>query len=139
LARENAQRHRVDSRIQFLRGDLLSPVPGCLDGVVANLPYVATEEWASLPRHIREQEPRAALDGGADGLDLIRRLLSQAPQYVKLGGWLLLEIGAVQGPAASALARQAFPQAAVNVRRDYSGLDRVVEIQLRAATDSEGQ
>jgi release factor glutamine methyltransferase len=102
------------------------------DGVVANLPYVTTAEWQSLPRHIREHEPRTALDGGADGLDLIRRLLSQASRRVKPEGWLLLEIGSTQGPAASALARQTFPLAAVNLHRDLAGLTRVVEIQLRA-------
>jgi release factor glutamine methyltransferase len=132
LAHENAKRHKVSSRIQFLRGDLLAPVPARAEGVVANLPYVTTTEWQSLPIHIREHEPRIALDGGPDGLDLFRRLFSQAPRYVKPNGWLLLEIGATQGQAVSALARQAFPLAAVNLHRDYAGLTRVVEIQFRA-------
>jgi release factor glutamine methyltransferase len=132
LAHENARRHKVSSRIQFLRGDLLAPVPLRAEGAVANLPYVTTAEWQSLPRHIREHEPRIALDGGADGLDLIRRLFSQAPRYVKPDGWVLLEIGATQGAAVSALARQVFPLAAVNLHRDYAGLTRVVEIQFRA-------
>jgi release factor glutamine methyltransferase len=132
LAHENAKRHKVSSRIQFLRGDLLAPVPVRAEGVVANLPYVTTTEWQSLPIHIREHEPRIALDGGPDGLDLFRRLFSQAPRYVKPDGWLLLEIGATQGQAVSALARQAFPLAAVNLHRDYAGLTRVVEIQFRA-------
>jgi release factor glutamine methyltransferase len=132
LAHENARRNKVNSRIQFLRGDLLAPVPGRMDGVVANLPYVTTAEWQNLPRHIREHEPRVALDGGPDGLDLFRRLFSQAPRYVKPDGWLMLEIGATQGPAVSALARQAFPLAAVDLHRDYAGLTRVVEIQFRA-------
>ena len=131
LAHDNAKKHKVNSRIQFLRGDLLAPVPVRADGVVANLPYVTTAEWQSLPRHIRNHEPRTALDGGADGLDFIRRLLSQASKHVKPDGWLLLEIGSTQGPAVSALARQAFPLAAVNLHRDLAGLTRVVEIQLR--------
>jgi release factor glutamine methyltransferase len=132
LAHDNAKKHKVNSRIQFLRGDLLAPAPVRAEGVVANLPYVTTAEWQSLPRHIRNHEPRTALDGGADGLDLIRRLFSQVSKHVKPDGWLLLEIGSTQGPAASALARQAFPLAAVNLHRDYAGLTRVVEIQLRA-------
>ena len=132
LAHENAKRHKVSSRIQFLRGDLLAPVTVRVDGVIANLPYVTTAEWQNLPRHIREHEPRIALDGGQDGLDLVRRLFAQASQRVKPDGWLLLEIGATQGQAVSALARQAFPLAAVNLHRDYAGLTRVVEIQLRA-------
>jgi len=132
LAHENAQRHKVGSRIQFLHGDLLAPVPEQVEGVVANLPYVTTVEWQGLPRHIREHEPRIALDGGADGLDLIRRLFSQATQHVKPDGWLLLEIGATQGQAVSALARQAFPLASVSLHRDYAGLTRIAEIQFRA-------
>lgn len=132
LARENAQRRDVGSRIQFLHGDLLAPAPAQVEGVVANLPYVTTAEWQSLPRHIREHEPRIALDGGADGLDLFRRLFAQAPQHVEPDGWLLLEIGATQGQAVSALARQAFPQAGVSLHRDYAGLTRIAEIQLRA-------
>jgi len=132
LAHDNAKKHKVNSRIQFLRGDLLAPVPVRADGVVANLPYVTTAEWQSLPHHIRNHEPRTALDGGVDGLDLIRRLLSQASRHVKPDGWLLLEIGSTQGPSVSALARQAFPLAAVNLHRDLAGLTRVVEIQLRA-------
>jgi release factor glutamine methyltransferase len=131
LAHENAKRHSVHARIQFLRGDLLAPVPTRVDGVIANLPYVTTGEWQRLPRHIRDHEPRAALDGGADGMDHIRRLLSQAAQRVKPDGWLLLEIGATQGQAIAALVRQAFPLAAVNLHRDYAGLTRVAEIQLR--------
>jgi len=132
LAQVNAKRLGVSGRIQFLRGDLLAPVPMRVDGVVANLPYVTTAEWQQLPRNVREYEPRAALDGGPDGLDLIRKLFSQAIQRVKPDGWLLLEIGATQGQAVMELARQIFPMAAINVRRDYAGLTRIVEIQLRA-------
>jgi release factor glutamine methyltransferase len=132
LATENARRHKVSARIQFLRGDLLAPLPVRAEGIVANLPYVTTAEWERLARNIRNYEPRAALDGGPDGLTYIRRLLSQAAQRVKPDGWLLLEIGATQGQAVTALARRTFPLAAINLHRDYAGLTRIVEIQLRA-------
>jgi len=132
LAAENAKRHKVNSRIQFLHGDLLAPVPARAEGVIANLPYVTTAEWERLPRNIRDYEPRAALDGGPDGLACIRRLLSQASQRVKANGWLLLEIGATQGQAVADLARQKFPLAAINLHRDYAGLTRVAEIRLRS-------
>jgi release factor glutamine methyltransferase len=131
LAQENAKRHGVSARIQFLRGDLLAPLPMRVDGVIANLPYVTTGEWQKLPRHIHDYEPRIALDGGADGLDLIRKLFSQVAQRVKPEGWLLVEIGATQGQAVTALVRQSFPMAAIHLHRDYAGLMRVVEIQLR--------
>jgi release factor glutamine methyltransferase len=134
LATVNARRHKVSSRIQFLRGDLLLPVPVRVEGIVANLPYVTTAEWERLPRNIRDHEPRAALDGGPDGLTYIRRLLAQASQRVKPDGWLLLEIGATQGQAVGTLARQVFPLAAVTLHRDYAGLTRIAEIQLRAVS-----
>jgi len=78
VALRNAERHGVAERVHFLVGDLLSPCPGPVDLIVSNPPYVATGEWASLPASVREYEPRLALEGGPDGLDVVRRLLAQA-------------------------------------------------------------
>jgi release factor glutamine methyltransferase len=94
LARKNARRHRVAHRIRFLQTDLLTGLsPGSLDAVLSNPPYVNTGEWARLERQIRLHEPRQALDGGADGLDLIRRLTDQTRRVLRRGGVFLLEIG----------------------------------------------
>jgi release factor glutamine methyltransferase len=128
LARRNAQRHGVAGRITFLHGDLLSPVTAPADIIVANLPYVTTPDWETLPPEIREHEPRRGLDGGLDGLRLIRRLLRQAPARIKPGGALFLEIGDEQGEAARRHARAAFPGGRVDVCRDLAGFDRVVAI-----------
>lgn len=128
LARYNAERCGVSERIVFLQGDLLAGLPGPVHVIAANLPYVTTAEWEALPRSIRLHEPRLALDGGADGLDQIRRLLApaEAPAYLLPGGVLVLEIGSTQGPAAAQLVRAAFPAARVQVKQDYAGLDRLV-------------
>jgi release factor glutamine methyltransferase len=128
LTAENARRHGVVDRVHPLRGDLLSPLPRQVDLITANLPYVTTGEWEQLPPEIRTYEPRAALDGGHDGLTLIRRLLATAGPYLQPGGAVLLEIGASQGAAVAALARQHFPQARVQVHQDLAGLDRLISI-----------
>jgi release factor glutamine methyltransferase len=130
LTTQNAIRHGVADRIHCVPGDLLTPLPTPVNLVTANLPYVTTEEWQTLAPEIRDHEPRAALDGGPDGLDLIRRLLAMAPPYVEQGGAILLEIGANQGAAVTALARQRFPGADVQLFQDYAGLDRLVVVEV---------
>jgi release factor glutamine methyltransferase len=88
------------------QGDLFAPLPPALRGradlVVANVPYVPTEAIASMPPEAREHEPRAALDGGADGLDLLRRVAAEAPHWLAPGGHLLIETSREQAPAARA-------------------------------------
>ncbi len=130
VARANAHRCGVAERITFLHGDLLSPLPGPIDLIAANLPYVSAAEYAALPPDVRRYEPRAALLSGVDGLDAIRALLDQAPDRLSADGVVLLEIGAGQGMAAAALARSAFPGAAVEVVQDYARLDRIILIDL---------
>ena len=137
VARRNAERHGVAERVRLLAGDLLSPCPGPVDLIVSNPPYVSTGERASLPASVRDYEPSLALDGGPDGLDVVRRLLAQAPAVLagplpaegRRGGALLIEIGAGQGEAAATLARTFFPQATVRVFPDLAGRDRALEIQ----------
>lgn len=123
VARQNAARYDVP--VTFVQGDLLEPLAGeSMDLIAANLPYIATDELAGLA--VARYEPRLALDGGPDGLALIRRLLAQAPGVLAPAGLALLEIGAGQGAAVCALAESAFPGARVRLLADYAGLDRVV-------------
>jgi release factor glutamine methyltransferase len=94
VARKNALDHAVESRITFLEGDLLDPLPGPVDLLVANLPYVSSTWLAGEPSIAFE--PRQALDGGEDGADLLRRLLLLLPLYLRSSGSALLEIGEEQ-------------------------------------------
>ena len=131
IARINIQRHAVEDRVHVIRSDLLDDLEPDLrfDIIVANLPYVAEPELAQLPPDVRDYEPvQPALAAGPDGLNLIRRLLTQAPARLRRGGAILLEIGAEQGAAVSTLARRHFPSAEVRVLQDLAGLDRAVEI-----------
>jgi len=137
LAQGNAERLALASPLRFLCGDLLKPLEQPVDIVVANLPYVRSAEWESLPVEIRCYEPREALDGGPDGLRVIERLLRQAPPLLRQappllrsGAALLLEIGYDQGPPVVTLASEVFPQATIEVKKDLASLDRLVVIQL---------
>jgi release factor glutamine methyltransferase len=129
LARRNAKRHGLAGRMRFLEGDLLAPLEGPVDVIAANLPYVRTEDFEGGPPEIREHEPRLGLDGGADGLHLIERLLRAAAARMRPGGALFAEIGDGQGEAVSALARECFPAAWIEVAPDLAGLDRVLIVR----------
>jgi len=128
LALRNARRHGVESRISFLQADLLAPLAQPADLIVANLPYVRSGDWQALPPEIREHEPRAALDGGPEGLREIERLLGQAPSYLRPGGSLLVELGPLQAAPALALAGRCFPGDAARIVPDVAGLDRLLVI-----------
>ncbi|MFH0880686.1 MAG: peptide chain release factor N(5)-glutamine methyltransferase [Lentisphaerota bacterium] len=125
LARENARSHGVDQRIRFLQGDLLQGWRACsLDAVVSNPPYVSTGEWARLPVMIRQYEPRDALDGGEDGLLLVRRLVEQAAGALKPGGRIFLEMGEDQAARVDALlVSHGFEN--LKIRRDLCGHERI--------------
>jgi release factor glutamine methyltransferase len=125
LARWNAA--RLGAPAEFRRGDLLAPLlggpwKGATDVVCANPPYVRRGDISSLPRDVR-REPRAALDGGEDGLDLVRRLGAQAFALLRPGGSLFFEIGEGQAEEAVRAARAAgFPEA--RAEADLSGAPR---------------
>jgi release factor glutamine methyltransferase len=124
VARANAE--RLGAAVTFVDGDLAAPLAAHapLSLIVANLPYVPTGELGSLPADVRS-EPALALDGGADGLDLMRRLVADAPALLSPGGVLALEIGAGQAEATRALL-QAAGFSDVQARKDLAGIERVV-------------
>jgi len=128
VAENNCLNHNVLDRVHLLQGDLLEPLPEPVGLVVANLPYVAQDELKDLAPNITQYEPLTALDGGADGLDLFRRLLEQAGPCLRPPGMICLEIGATQASAVNELARVHFPAATVALVRDLAGLDRVAII-----------
>jgi len=126
IARENALRHGVVARVELLESDLLEAVADSdLDAVVSNPPYIPDEELAGLEPEVTEHEPRDALSGGADGLDVIRRLVPQAHRALRPGGMLVLEIGHGQSQAVETLLREA---ALLHERTvpDLAGIPRIV-------------
>ncbi|MBT3362469.1 MAG: peptide chain release factor N(5)-glutamine methyltransferase [Chloroflexi bacterium] len=124
----NCQKHAVTNRVQLLHGNLLDPLPERVDIIVANLPYVTTGQWEQLPGEIKANEPKSALDGGADGLDVITELLATAKDKLRPNGSVLLEIGYDQGKAILKLAKKYFPDAQIEIADDLAGLNRVVSI-----------
>jgi release factor glutamine methyltransferase len=130
LAARNARRHGVEGMVSLLQADLLAPLMGSADVIVANLPYVPTADWEALPPEIREHEPRMALDGGVDGLREIGRLLEQAPACLAPGGSVLVELGPPQAAPVLEMARRCFPDARACVLPDAAGLERVLAIDM---------
>lgn len=128
VARRNAVRHAVAERIEFSCCDLFPGPSGDFDLVLANLPYIPTRLLQKLPVFMRE--PTLALDGGGDGLRIIRRLLTEAPDRMAPGGLLLLEIASGQGPSVLSLACDSFTQAEIHLHKDLAGHDRLVEVQV---------
>ncbi len=126
VARRNVERHGVANRVRLLEGDLLDPLPEPIDLLLSTPPYTILAE---IDAGVRRHEPRQALDGGPDGLAVYRRLLVAAPASLRPGGAVVLEIGADQGAAVSALARAHFPAARIEVYQDLAGWNRVVVIE----------
>jgi release factor glutamine methyltransferase len=135
VARANAERHGVAPRIAFLRGDLWRAVngqapAGSVDLVVANPPYLRSPDLATLMPELR-WEPRLALDGGGDGLRVLREIVASSPDRLRPGGALLLEIGADQADAVGALMAASGRLEAPRLYRDLAGRPRVVVARRR--------
>ena len=127
LAQANAAENGVAGRIKFLLGDLLTPFQGMagkFDVVVSNPPYISPEEWEGLPDEVRLYEPKAALDGGGEGLEVERRLIAEAWPYLREGGVLALEVGDSQGKVVEELMGVRYGR--VEVFPDLNGIARVV-------------
>jgi release factor glutamine methyltransferase len=134
VARKNARKFEAADRIDFVQCDLLPPhIEGLstdrhFDLICANLPYIPTEKLRNLP--IFEHEPTLALDGGTDGLELIRRLLNIGPEWLAPNGMMLLEIEATRGIQALNMACDLFSNASIHLHQDLTGRDRLLEIMF---------
>ena len=128
VASRNVRELGLAARVRLLAGDLFAPlgsIPGSLDLVVANPPYLPSAVIPSLPPEVSRHEPRAALDGGPDGMGVLRRIVAGAPSVLKPAGWLLMEIGEEQaGPLASLMAAEGF--SSIRARRDLNGIERYI-------------
>ena len=140
VATRNAKRHKLAERVRFLAGDLFAPMSepggvatgeGHFDFILSNPPYIAHEDISNLPVGVRDYEPHVALDGGPGGFSVFDRLIADAPNHLKTGGYLIVEIGSPQEkPARDRLAAQGDFDLAETIR-DGSGHPRVLLAQKR--------
>ena len=134
VARKNAIKFDALHRIDFLQCDLLPAHVASraterhFDLICANLPYIPTETLRALP--IYQREPTLALDGGEDGLELIRRLLQIGPEWLAPNGMMLLEVESTRGSQALNYACDLFSEATIHLHQDLAGQDRLLEIKL---------
>ena len=129
VAKFNAQKFHVDDRAEFFCGDLFAPVEGKIfNAIVSNPPYIPTCELETLQSEVKS-EPRLALDGGADGLNFYRRIITDAPKFLIAGGLLAVEIGINQAAAVENLMTAAgFGN--VKIFKDLAGIERVVSTNI---------
>jgi len=130
IARRNARRLGVDQQITFVKGDLFEPLKklgvGQVDVILSNPPYIPADELQTLAPEVKDHEPRIALEGGPDGLDICRRIIQEAPGYLLFGGVLMMEIGWKQAkPLRAWIHQQALPWE-LEFKKDLSGIERVM-------------
>ena len=134
VAQLNAKSYHVAERVHFVCGDLLNPLhPSCVrfDLLLSNPPYIAAEEWHTLPNTVRCYEPRQALDGGNDGLIFYRRLFAEGSPYLAEHGIAIVEVGHRQAGDVSRLAMQSQQWELIEIIKDYGGIERVVVARHR--------
>jgi release factor glutamine methyltransferase len=129
VAKRNALAHCVTNRITFVCGSLLEALTGRFDLIVANLPYIPTQTYNTLPPEIREHEPEVALRAGRRGTVLIEAMLAQAGDHLAPGGMLLAEHAWNQGRVLRDAAANHFPTADIETRRDLAGLERLLVVR----------
>ncbi len=133
IAQENMQQLRekegLETPVEIVCGDLWEPVTGTFDVIVSNPPYIESEVIPTLMPEVQSHEPMSALDGGEDGLDFYRQIVTGAVEYLNPGGMLCFEIGYDQGESVAALMKENGFQD-VEIKKDLAGLDRVVAGRL---------
>jgi len=131
VAAENIAKYNLHQRIELLHGDLFEPIISRLDVkefdlIVCNPPYVSRAEYENLDAKVKNYEPKLALDGGPDGLDIYRRIAEQVSSHLKKDGVLLLEIGYLQGQAVQKLLEETKIFNPIKIEKDFSNNDRIV-------------
>ena len=130
IADDNRRAHGLYSRVKLRRGSLLEPIVERIDILVSNPPYIRSDKLTSLQEEVL-QEPMVALDGGHDGLELIKKLLFQAVDKMSNPSVILFEIDSDQAPEAVKLSQQFFPSAITTVLKDLSNNERAVLLEIR--------
>ncbi len=131
VAKFNAGKHARNAQILWLAGDLLAPLlssslAGKVTAIIANLPYISHEEWDRLSPDVKGFEPRLALDGGPDGLDVYRRLLQEAPRVLTPDGIVLMEIGIGQADCLREEVEDSEFFDVMKIESDLQGIPRMV-------------
>lgn len=130
IADDNRRAHGLYSRVKLRRGNLLEPIVEKIDILVSNPPYIRSDKLTSLQEEVL-QEPMVALDGGYDGLELIKKLLFQAVDKMSNPSVILFEIDSDQAAEAVKLSQQFFPSAITTVLKDLSNNERAVLLEIR--------
>lgn len=125
VAKRNASLNGVSERIEFLESDLFENIKDRFGIIVCNPPYVARYEFKTLEKEVLK-EPRIAIDGGEDGMDFYRRIVSQAPAFLKNGGYLVMEIGFGQLNFIRKIIEDTKVFKISEVKKDQNGIDRVI-------------
>lgn len=128
LAAENARRTKLQERVQWLQSDLFEQVSGKFDLIASNPPYIPSGDLWGLSAEV-QQEPKLALDGGADGLDIIRQIVALAADYLNPRGILAMEIGAAEAEPVSLLFDAT--RWTGGIKKDFAGIARFVFAQLK--------
>jgi release factor glutamine methyltransferase len=124
VARRNAARHGVESRVMFVEADLFGDLRGPVDVVTVNPPYVPEKDRAGLQPEVGGYEPAVSLFGGRNGLDLVERVVREAPPLLRPGGFLIVEFGFGQEVDVEAVFRSAQDLTLLDLRRDLQGIAR---------------
>ncbi len=132
IAKKNAKKMGLKNKMEFRRGDLLEPWKDMkFDIIVANLPYIPHEDMSSLALDIHHWEPRLALDGGKEGIEIYEKLLSQVKDYLNESAIMFFEIGIEQGEKIEKLVKKYLPKAKVEIKKDYRDVDRIAIISFK--------
>ena len=135
VAKANGVSHELQERVEWFCGDFFAPLVGAapFDIVVCNPPYVRHGDLAYLEPEVQDHEPHLALDGGEDGLDCYRRIVHEAPGFIRPGGYLLMEVGEGQITAVEALLAQVASFSEVQTKPDLNGVPRVIVARISSS------
>lgn len=135
IAKENAQRLGASPKVTFLKGDLFGAIPEKIKGrahmLLTNPPYITEKDMDALAPEVKDFEPRQALYGGSDGMDMIRRIISEATAYLAPGGLLLMEIGYDQSEATTELTEASAGYSHTEILKDYAGISRILKARSK--------